>query len=51
MGQDFRTLLKEADRDIKARQNLQRVLKGIEVVLSVGAFGAALAAKLAVAAA
>ncbi len=49
-GQDFKTLLEEADRDIKARQNLQRVLKGIEVALSVGAFGAALSAKLAVAA-
>lgn len=49
-GHDFKTLLEEADRDIKARQNLQRVLKGIEVALSVGAFGAALAAKLAVAA-
>jgi hypothetical protein len=48
-GQDFKTLLEEADRDIKARQNLQRVLKGIGVALSVGAFGAALAAKLAVA--
>lgn len=46
-GQDFKTLLEEADKDIKARQNLQRVLKGIEVALSVGAFGAALAAKLA----
>jgi hypothetical protein len=50
-GQDFKTLLEEADRDIKARQNLQRVLKGIEVALRVGAFGAALAAKLAAAAA
>lgn len=44
---DFKTLLEEADKDIKARQNLQRVLKGIEVALSVSAFGAALAAKLA----
>jgi hypothetical protein len=48
-GQDFKILLEEADRDIKARQNLQRVLKGIEVALRVGAFGAALAAKLAAA--
>jgi len=48
-GQDFKTLLEEADKDIKARQNLQRVLKGTEVALRVGAFGAALAAKLAVA--
>ena len=36
---------------IRSRQNLQRVLKGIEVVLRVGAFGAALSAKLAAAAA
>jgi archaellum component FlaC len=50
-GQDFKTLLEEADKDIKSRQNLQRVLKGIEVALGVGAFGAALAAKLAAAAA
>jgi hypothetical protein len=47
--EDFKTLLEEADKDIKARQNLQRVLKGVEIVLRVAAFGAALAAKLAVA--
>lgn len=47
-GQDFKTLLDEADKDIKARQNLRRVLKGIEVAFSVAAFGAALSAKLAV---
>ena len=46
-GHEYKTLLKEADKDIKARQNLQRVLKGIEVALSISAFGAALAAKLA----
>lgn len=46
-GHDFRVLLEEADKDIQSRQNLQRVLKGVEVALSVGAFGAALAAKLA----
>lgn len=49
--EDFKTLLEEADKDIQARQNLQRVLKGAEVVLRVAAFGAGLAAKLAVAAA
>jgi hypothetical protein len=48
-GQDFKTLLEEADKDIKARQNLQRVLKGVEVVFRVGAFGASLAAKMAAA--
>lgn len=46
-GQDFKTLLEEADKDIKARRNLQRVLKGVEVALRVGAFGAALTAKMA----
>jgi len=49
-GQDFKTVLEEADKDIKARQHLQRVLKGIEVALRVGCFGAGLAAKLAAAA-
>lgn len=49
-GQDFKTLLEEADKDIKARQNLRRVLKGTELALRVGAFGAALAARLATAA-
>jgi hypothetical protein len=48
-GQDFRVMLEEADKDIKARRNLQRVLKGAEIALRVGAFGAALAAKMAVA--
>jgi hypothetical protein len=48
-GHDFRVLLEEAEKDIQSRQNLQRVLKGVEVALSVGAFGAALAAKLAAA--
>ena len=47
-GDELATLLKEADKDIKARKNLRRVLKGIEIVLRVAAFGASSAAKLAV---
>ena len=49
-GNSFAELLEEADRDIQSRQNLQRVLKGIEVALRVGVFGAALTAKMAAAA-
>jgi hypothetical protein len=47
----LKSLLEEAQKDIAARQDLQRVLKGIEVVLRVGAFSGAVAAKLAIAAA
>ncbi len=50
-GNELRELLEEANRDIGSRQNLQRVLKGVEVVLRVGAFGTALAAKMAASAA
>ena len=50
-GNSFAELLEEADRDIQSRQNLQRVLKGVEVSLRVGVFGAALTAKMAAAAA
>ena len=42
------TLLKEAEKDIKARKNLRRVLKGVEIVMRVAAFGASSAAKIAV---
>ena len=49
-GNELAELLEEADRDIRSRQNLQRVLKGVEVLLRVGVFGAALTAKMATAA-
>jgi hypothetical protein len=39
--------LEEARRDVAARENLRRVLKGVEVALRIGAFSATLAAKLA----
>jgi hypothetical protein len=47
-GDELATLLKEAEKDIKARKNLRRVLKGIEIVSRVAAFGASSAAKIAV---
>ena len=47
----LQTLLTEAQTEIVARQELQRVLKGIEIVLRVGTFAGAVAAKLAIAAA
>ena len=47
-GDELGVLLKEAEKDIKARSNLRRVLKGVEIVLRVAAFGASAAAKFAV---
>lgn len=46
-GDEIATLLREADKDVKSRMNLKRVLKGVEVFLRVSAFSAALAAKIA----
>ncbi|MDY7232762.1 hypothetical protein [Hyalangium rubrum] len=48
---ELKTILAEAAKDIAARQNLQRVLKGVEVLLRATAFTAALTSKLAIAAA
>jgi hypothetical protein len=47
---DLRVLLEQAGREISARNDLARVLKGVEVALRVGAFAATLASKLAIAA-
>jgi vacuolar-type H+-ATPase subunit I/STV1 len=44
-------LIEQAKKEIAARANLGRVLKGVELVLRAGAFMATLAAKLAIAAA
>jgi hypothetical protein len=49
-GNVLETLVAEAAKDVAARQNLARVLTGIEVALRAAAFGATLAAKLAIAA-
>jgi hypothetical protein len=46
----LKSLLAQAQTEIGARQNLSRVLKGIQIVLQVGAFAGAVAAKLAIAA-
>jgi hypothetical protein len=46
---DLKTVLAEAAKDIAARQNLQRVMKGAEVVLRATIFTATLVAKLAIA--
>ena len=46
-GDNVRQLIEDANRDIEARQNLGRVLKGVEVALRVAGFGAAAAAKVA----
>ncbi len=54
LGEDqnqLKTVIVQAAKDIQARKNLARVLKGIEVGLRVAAFSAGLAAKLAVTAA
>ena len=54
LNEDETTLkeaLAQAAKDIQARQNLARVLKGIEIGLRVAAFGGGLAGKLAVTAA
>ena len=46
-GDELAILLREADKDIKSRANLKRVLKGIEIFLRISAFSSALAAKVA----
>jgi hypothetical protein len=54
LNEDETTLkaaLAQAAKDIQARKNLARVLKGIEIGLRVAAFGGGLAGKLAVTAA
>jgi hypothetical protein len=48
---ELRVLLEQAGREIEARNDLARVLKGVEVALRAGAFAATLASKLAIAAA
>lgn len=48
---EIRVILAEAAKDIAARQNLQRVLKGVEVLLRVTVFSATMTSKLALAAA
>lgn len=48
-GEKLTVLLREAERDISARKDLRRVLKGVEVVMRVVSFSASLAAKIAVA--
>ena len=50
-GQALKAILIQAGNEIQARQDLARVLKGIEMVMRVGAFAGAAAAKLASAAA
>ena len=50
-GEELGELMREAEKDVRSRKNLQRVLKGVEVALRVTAFGAALSAKMAAAAA
>jgi chromosome segregation ATPase len=45
---ELKAVLAEAAKDIESRQNLQRVLKGVETLMRVTAFTAALVAKLAV---
>jgi vacuolar-type H+-ATPase subunit I/STV1 len=47
--EELKAILTEAAKDIQARQNLQRVLKGVEVLLRATAFTAALLSKLAIA--
>lgn len=49
-GNVLETVVAEAAKDVGARQNLARVLTGVEVALRAAAFGATLAAKLAIAA-
>jgi 5'-3' exonuclease len=46
---ELKTVLAEAAKDIAARQNLQRVMKGAEVVLRAAVFTATLVSKLAIA--
>ena len=46
-GDEIASLLREADKDVKSRMNLKRVLKGVEVFLRVSVFSGALAAKVA----
>jgi hypothetical protein len=48
---ELKTVLAEAAKDIAARQNLQRVMKGAEVVLRAAVFTATLVSKLAIASA
>jgi hypothetical protein len=48
---ELKTVLAEAAKDIAARQNLQRVMKGAEVVLRATVFTATLVSKLAIASA
>lgn len=48
---ELKTILAEAARDIESRQNLQRVLKGVEGLVRVTVFTAALMTELAVGAA
>jgi hypothetical protein len=47
---ELKVVLAEAAKDIAARQNLQRVMKGAEVVLRAAVFTATLVSKLAIAA-
>lgn len=47
---ELKTVLAEAAKDIAARQNLKRVMKGAEVVLRAAVFTATLVSKLAIAA-
>ena len=47
---ELKTVLTEAAKDIAARQNLQRVMKGAEVVLRAAVFTGTLVSKLAIAA-
>jgi hypothetical protein len=52
LGEDdmrIATLLRQAQMEIAARQDLARVLKGVEVALRAGSFVATLASKLAIA--
>ena len=46
---ELKAILAEAARDIEARQNLQRVLKGVEALMRVTVFTAALVTELAIA--
>lgn len=49
-GQKLKSLIEDANRDIQARHDFARVLKGVEIALRVAAFGAAAVAKVAAAA-
>lgn len=45
--EELRDLLEDADQEIKARHDLARVLKGVELLMRVAVFGAAVASKVA----